>query len=136
MTVNMPSSVVELKLDRLIDDMRFLKSHTIAFDTRLREIKVYLKPTIDEIVDQRHRRRAARRSSGDKPLMERSSMRMASILRTASKAIGEIVVGFPLRAFETMSASSNSLRLACAQHPASVITPGFRSGLYTVLNPA
>src|SRR5262249_19006653 len=35
MTVNMPSSVVELKLDRLIDDMRFLKSHTIAFDTRL-----------------------------------------------------------------------------------------------------
>jgi|SRR6516164_8896166 len=54
MTVNMPSSVVEPKLDRLIDDMRFLKSHTIAFDTRLREIKVYLKPTIDEIVDQRH----------------------------------------------------------------------------------
>ena len=33
-----------------------------------------------------------------------------------------------LRAFEAMSASSNSLRLACAQHPASVIGPGFRSG--------
>ena len=45
MTVNMPSSMVELKLDRLIDDMRFLKSHTIAFDTRLRGIKVYLKPS-------------------------------------------------------------------------------------------
>jgi len=45
MTVNMPSSVVELKLDRLIDDMRFLKWHTIAFDTRLRGIKVYLKPS-------------------------------------------------------------------------------------------
>ena len=52
MTVNIPSSVaeiklnvVELKLDRLIDDMRFLKSHTIAFDTRLRGIKVYLKPS-------------------------------------------------------------------------------------------
>jgi hypothetical protein len=27
-----------------------------------------------------------------------------------------------------MSASSNSLRLACAQHPASVIGPAFRSG--------
>src|SRR5262245_37569172 len=125
MTVNMPSSVVELKLDRLIDDMRFLKSHTIAFDTRLREIKVYLKPTIDEIVDQRHDIPApcGQALLGDKPLMERSSMRMASILRTPSKAIGEIVVGFPLRAFETMSASSNSLRVACAQHPASVITP-------------
>ena len=44
MTVNIPSSVsevdmVELKLDRLIDEMRFLKSHTIAFDTRLRAIE-------------------------------------------------------------------------------------------------
>ena len=50
MTVNNPSSVVgikldmvELKLDRLIDEMRFLKSHTIAFDTRLRRIEAYLK---------------------------------------------------------------------------------------------
>jgi hypothetical protein len=55
-------------------------------------------------------------------------MKMASNFLTASKAIGEIVVGFRLRAFEAMSASSNSLRLACAQHPASVIGPGFRSG--------
>jgi hypothetical protein len=39
-------------------------------------------------------RRAATRCSGDKPLIERSSMKMASILRTASKAIGEIVVDF------------------------------------------
>jgi len=52
MTVNIPSSVseikldvVELKLDRLIDEMRFLKSHTIAFDTRLRAIEAYLKPS-------------------------------------------------------------------------------------------
>src|SRR6516162_9484923 len=50
MTVNIPSSVreikldvVELKLDRLIEEMRFLKSHTIAFDTRLRGIEAYLK---------------------------------------------------------------------------------------------
>ena len=52
MTVNIPSSVtetkldmVELKLDRLIDEMRFLKSHTIAFDRRLHGIEVYLKPS-------------------------------------------------------------------------------------------
>jgi hypothetical protein len=52
MTVNIPSSVaeikldmIELKLDRLIDEMRFLKSHTIAFDKRLRGIEAYLKPS-------------------------------------------------------------------------------------------
>ena len=52
MTVNIPSNVVETKLDmvehkldRLIDEMRFLKSRTIAFDTRLRAIEAYLKPT-------------------------------------------------------------------------------------------
>ena len=50
MTVNNPKNVVgikldmmELKLDRLIDEMRFLKSHTIAFDTRMRGIEAYLK---------------------------------------------------------------------------------------------
>jgi hypothetical protein len=52
---------------------------------------------------------------------------VASNFCTASKAIGEIVLGLPLRAFEAMSASSNSLRRACAQQPASVIGPGFRS---------
>jgi hypothetical protein len=57
-------------------------------------------------------RRAARRASGDEPLIERSNAKMASNLPTASKAIGEIVVGFPLRAFEAMAASSNRLRLA------------------------
>ena len=52
MTVNIPSSgieikldMVELKLDRLIDEMRFLKSRTIAFDMRLRGIEAYLKPS-------------------------------------------------------------------------------------------
>src|SRR5215471_954233 len=52
MTENTPSSaieikldMVELKLDRLIDEMRFLKSRTIAFDTRLRAIEAYLKPS-------------------------------------------------------------------------------------------
>ena len=35
--------MIELKLDRLIDEMRFLKSRTIAFDTRLRGIEAYFK---------------------------------------------------------------------------------------------
>jgi hypothetical protein len=51
MTVNIPRSsvteirldMIELKLDRLIDEMRFLKSHTIAFDKRLRGIEAYFK---------------------------------------------------------------------------------------------
>ena len=49
MTVNTASSIaeikldmMELKLDRLIDEMRLLKSRTIAFDTRLRGIEAYL----------------------------------------------------------------------------------------------
>ena len=46
-TVNVRSEtmldMVELKLDRLIDEMRFLKSHTIALDTRMRGIEAYLK---------------------------------------------------------------------------------------------
>src|SRR2546429_5351401 len=52
MTVNIPSSGIEIKLDRVelklervIDEMRFLKSHTIAMDSRLRGIEAYLKPS-------------------------------------------------------------------------------------------
>ena len=52
MTMNIPGSVVEiklnvveLKLDRLIEEMRFLRSTTITFDTRLRGIEAYLKPS-------------------------------------------------------------------------------------------
>jgi hypothetical protein len=41
--VGIKLDMVELKLDRLIDEMRFLKSHTIAFDTRMRGIEAYLK---------------------------------------------------------------------------------------------
>ena len=37
--------MIGLKLDRLIDEMRFLKSHTIAFGTRQRGIEAYLKPS-------------------------------------------------------------------------------------------
>ena len=52
MPVNIPSSGIEIKLDRVelklvrvIDEMRFLKSRTIAFDTRMRGIEAYLKPS-------------------------------------------------------------------------------------------
>ena len=38
------SSTIEIKLDRLIDDMRLLRSQMIAFDRRLKEIEDHLKP--------------------------------------------------------------------------------------------
>ena len=44
MTVSSPN-VVEIKLDRLIDDMRLLRSQMITFDNRLKGIEAYLKPS-------------------------------------------------------------------------------------------
>ena len=44
MTVSSPN-VIEFKLDRLIDDMRLLRSQMIAFDKRLTGIEAYLKPS-------------------------------------------------------------------------------------------
>jgi hypothetical protein len=44
MTVISPN-VIEIKLDRLIDEMRFIKSQMIAFDRRLKGIEAYLKPS-------------------------------------------------------------------------------------------
>jgi len=38
MTASSPN-VIEIKLDRLIDDMRLLRSQMIAFDRRLKEIE-------------------------------------------------------------------------------------------------
>jgi hypothetical protein len=37
--------VIEIKLDRLIDDMRFLRSQIIAVDRRLNGIEAYLQPS-------------------------------------------------------------------------------------------
>jgi hypothetical protein len=42
MTVNSPN-VIEIKLDRLIDDMRLLRSQMIAFDRYLKGIEAYVK---------------------------------------------------------------------------------------------
>ena len=44
MTVSSPN-VIEIKLNRLIDDMRLLRSQMIAFDKRLKGIEAYLKPS-------------------------------------------------------------------------------------------
>src|SRR5262249_9257428 len=44
MTVSSPN-VTEMKLDRLIDDMRVLRSQMIAFDKQLKGIEASLKPS-------------------------------------------------------------------------------------------
>jgi hypothetical protein len=44
MTVSSPN-LIEIKLDRLIDDVRFLRSQVIAFDRHLKGIETCLKPS-------------------------------------------------------------------------------------------
>jgi hypothetical protein len=44
MTVSSPNGI-EIKLDRVIDDMRLLRSQMIAFDRHLKGIEAYLKPS-------------------------------------------------------------------------------------------
>ena len=44
MTVSSPNAI-EIKLDRVIDDMRLLRSQMIAFEKRLKAIEAYLKPS-------------------------------------------------------------------------------------------
>jgi hypothetical protein len=44
MTVSGPDPI-EIKLERLIDDMRLLRSQMIAFDRHLKGIEAYLKPS-------------------------------------------------------------------------------------------
>jgi hypothetical protein len=44
MTVRSPNRI-EIKLDRLIDDMRPLRSQMIAFERNLKGIEAYLKPS-------------------------------------------------------------------------------------------
>jgi hypothetical protein len=44
MTVTGPN-LIEIKLERLIDDMRLLRSQMIAFDRHLKGLEAYLKPS-------------------------------------------------------------------------------------------
>jgi hypothetical protein len=53
-------------------------------------------------------------------LIYRSAAKIASIRLTASKTMGRDYGRLWSRAFDAMSASSNSLRLSCAQQAASV----------------
>jgi hypothetical protein len=52
--------MMELNLDGLIDEMRFLKSRTIAFDTRLCGIEAYLKPNEPSASPKANPRRGSR----------------------------------------------------------------------------
>ena len=71
MAENVPSSrvaeikldMIEFKIDRLIDEMRLLKSRTIAFDTRMRAIEAYLKPS-----EQANNSSMANSRRGSRPL--------------------------------------------------------------------
>jgi len=58
MTVSSPN-VIEIKLDRLIDDMRLLRSQMIAFDRCLKGIEAYLKPEQQPEIKSRSRFAAA-----------------------------------------------------------------------------
>src|SRR5262249_21915650 len=66
MTVSSPN-VIEIKLDRLIDDMRLLRSQMIAFDNRLKGIELYS--------NQANRANNSRRADRDQ-----SSSRSGSLL--------------------------------------------------------
>ena len=90
MTVNIPGSsvaeikldVIELKLDRFIEEMRFLKSRTIAFDTRLRGIEASLKPS--EPSEQQP-------ESKSRPWFAAAASATARTARTALFAVGAAI---------------------------------------------
>ena len=65
MTVSSPN-VIEIKLDRLIDDMRLLRSQMIAFDMHLKGMEAYLKAG-----ERSQRRRESNRDHGSRPLLAR-----------------------------------------------------------------
>ena len=46
-TVSSPD-VIEIKVDRLIEEMRVLRSQMIAFDRHLKGIEAYLKPSAQQ----------------------------------------------------------------------------------------
>jgi hypothetical protein len=47
MTVSSPNGI-EIKVDRLIEEMRVLRSQMIAFDRHLKGIEAYLKPSAQQ----------------------------------------------------------------------------------------
>ena len=65
MTVSSPN-VIEFKLDRLIDDMRLLRSQMIAFDNRLKGIELYSNQA-----NRANNSRRANRDHGSRQLLAR-----------------------------------------------------------------
>jgi hypothetical protein len=83
MTVSSPNGV-EIKLDRLIDDMRLLRSQLIAFDMHLKGIEAYLK------VAERSERR---RDSKARPWFAAAASATArTVLIAVGAAIGATVL--------------------------------------------
>jgi hypothetical protein len=83
MTVSSPN-VIEIKLDRLIDDMRLLRSQMIAFDMHLKGIEAYL---------QAGERSERRRESKSRPLFAAAASATARIaLVVVGAAIGAAVL--------------------------------------------
>jgi hypothetical protein len=80
MTVDSPN-VIEIKLDRLIDDMRLLRSQMIAFDRHLKGIEACLKPS--EPSESKSRPRFAAAAS--------ATARTVSILFAVGVATGAVL---------------------------------------------
>ena len=65
MTASSPN-VIEIKLDRLIDDMRLLRSQMITFDRQLKEIEV-----LSNQADRANNRPRANRDHGPRRRLSR-----------------------------------------------------------------
>jgi hypothetical protein len=75
----MTASTTEVKLDRLIDDMRLLRSQIIAFDMHLKGIEAYLKAA---------ERSERRRESKSRPWFASAASATA---RTVLVAVGAVI---------------------------------------------
>jgi hypothetical protein len=83
MTVSSPNGI-EMKLDRLIDDMRLLRSQIISFDMHLKGIEAYLKAS---------ERSERRRESKSKPWFAAAASATArTVLVAVGAAIGATVL--------------------------------------------
>jgi len=83
MTVSSPNAI-EIKLDRLIDDMRLLRSQIIAFDMHLKGIEAYLKAA---------ERSERRRESKSRPwFADAANAAARTVLVTVGAAIGATVL--------------------------------------------
>jgi hypothetical protein len=80
-TVSSPNAT-EIKLDRLIDDMRFLRAQVIGFDKHLTGIEVYLKPSEQPESQSRPWFAAAARASA----------RTATVLVAVGAATGAVLL--------------------------------------------